>query len=272
MSESTGLLLRLTEILVGISLAIQCLENLRLNAALSDAGVHARAVLAPDWRRLPPVLCAGLDWLYQPTPWRVMQALRLLAIVPLLLGCSLTSVVAVLWLSQLVIAIRWRGAFNGGSDFMTLTALTGLGLGLLLQTLGLSRGVEFGLYYIALHSASSYFISGGVKCFHKEWRNGSALALFLDEGVYGPLGDDHPFRNPTVATLVCAAFIGFELSVLVGLVFTPYMLVFCLLGVGFHFGVFWYLGLNRFVWAWIATYPSLILLSLTLSSLVHQSP
>jgi hypothetical protein len=28
--------------------------------------------------------------------------------------------------------------------------------------------------------------------------------------------------------------------------------------VKFHFLVFWYFGLNRFFWAWLAAYPALI--------------
>ena len=47
---------------------------------------------------------------------------------------------------------------------------------------------------------------------------------------------------------------------LFGLVFLDVRLAWlaCASGVVFHFMVFRYFGLNRFFWAWLATYPALI--------------
>jgi hypothetical protein len=35
-------------------------------------------------------------------------------------------------------------------------------------------------------------------------------------------------------------------------------LFFCASGALFHFLVFWYFGLNRFFWAWLATFPAVL--------------
>ena len=34
--------------------------------------------------------------------------------------------------------------------------------------------------------------------------------------------------------------------------------VFCAVAAVFHFMVFWYFGLNRFFWAWLATFPAIL--------------
>ena len=33
---------------------------------------------------------------------------------------------------------------------------------------------------------------------------------------------------------------------------------FCAVAIGFHFLVYWFFGLNRFVWAWLASYPAVL--------------
>jgi len=33
---------------------------------------------------------------------------------------------------------------------------------------------------------------------------------------------------------------------------------FCAVAALFHFLVFWYFGLNRFFWAWLATFPAVL--------------
>ena len=60
--------------------------------------------------------------------------------------------------------IRWRGAFNGGSDFMTLVGLTGLLIAHLVGAAGQPEwGWKAGLGYVTLQTVSSYFVSGWVK-------------------------------------------------------------------------------------------------------------
>ena len=77
-----------------------------------------------------------------------------------------------LWLfaSSVVLLLRWRGAFNGGSDFMNLILVIGLAIGEIIDW-------RAGLTFVAIQSASSYFISGAVKLLQPEWRSGIALTL-----------------------------------------------------------------------------------------------
>jgi hypothetical protein len=63
---------------------------------------------------------------FQPTAYRAQLWLRaVLALVLVIQGSSLPLLLA-LFVGTLLLLVRWRGAFNGGSDFMTLVAVTGM--------------------------------------------------------------------------------------------------------------------------------------------------
>jgi hypothetical protein len=152
----------------------------------------------------------------------------------------------------LLLLVRWRGAFNGGSDFMTLVTLTGI---LLAQVVALwadkGLGWAVGLSYIAIHTLSSYFVSGWIKLLQPEWRSGRALTIFLNGGIYGPLSPDSIFRRPQVAIVCSWAFILWEAVFPLSLINPNGALLFMVIAAVFHFLVFWFFGLNRFFWAWL---------------------
>jgi hypothetical protein len=164
-----------------------------------------------------------------------------------------------LFLSAVVVLIRWRGAFNGGSDFMTLVVLSG---GLLAHGVGFwahpSLGWQAGLWYICIHAISSYFMSGWVKLKHAPWRSGQALTIFLGNAVHGPLPARSLFKQPWLARLVAWAFILWECAFPVALTGPVSAQIMCLLAAIFHFLVFWHFGLNRFFWAWVTCFPAVI--------------
>jgi hypothetical protein len=242
--------------LLGLSVVFQTLE-------FADIARRDRVLVWNiQWHEMPnrpkglrPLLRAC----FQPPAYAALLGLRLLLALMLMAGWH------GLWLSVPLLAIgvllllRWRGAFNGGSDFMTLVGLSGLLVADALAPLwGADLGWRAGLGWVALQLITSYFMSGWVKLKHRGWRDGTALPLFLDTGIYGPLPADSWLRHPLLARAVSWAFILWE--GLFALVFLDVRLAWigCLLGAVFHFMVFWYFGLNRFFWAWLATYPALI--------------
>jgi hypothetical protein len=119
-------------------------------------------------------------------------------------------------------------------------------------------GWRAGLWYVALQSVTSYFVSGWVKLLRPEWRNGSALPAFLDSGVYGPLPEHSVFRKPAVARALSWGFTVWEGCFPLALLDVRLALGLCASAVVFHFLVFWYFGLNRFFWSWLATFPAVI--------------
>ena len=248
--------IRAFEILLGLSLFLQTLEQWRVHAIdrVSDWAVQ-RTELPESPRWLRPLL----DHLLQPAPARALLALRGLLAVTLMAGHLPLAGALGLMLIALVLLFRWRGAFNGGSDFMTLVGLTGLLIAHIVGNLtDPEQGWRAGLWYVALQSITSYFVSGWVKLLRPEWRDGSALPFFLDSGVYGPIKADSAYRRPRVAQACAWAFTVFEGCAPLVLLDARLAAAFCAVAALFHFLVFWFFGLNRFFWAWLATYPAIL--------------
>ena len=251
------LAVRALEVLFGLSLTIQTLEFLRMGAATSDTGLWSWSLQRADiahasLRRL-------LDVLFAPDMHRLNLCLRLVAAVWLAVYGSSLVLVLGLFVSNVLVLIRWRGAFNGGSDFLTLVVLTGL---LIAQAVGVFGDVvlgwQAGLWYITIQAITSYFMSGWVKIMRREWRSGAAMTIFLNAAIYGPLGPRHVLRNRGLALLGSWAFIVWECCAPLALISLELATLFCAVAAVFHFLVFWFFGLNRFFWAWLASFPAIL--------------
>lgn len=247
---------RAFEVLLGWSLLLQSIEQLRVQALdrVGDWTIQRTEVpKRPGWVR--PLLDAA----FEPVAYRAMLMLRAGLAVLLMAGHLPAEGAVVLFVMALLLLFRWRGAFNGGSDFMTLVGLTGLliahGVG---AFAGMAQGWRAGLWYVTLQAATSYFMSGWVKLLRPEWRSGSALPFFLDSGVYGPLAAHSVLRRPLVARTCAWAFTLWEGCFPLALLDVRLALAFCTVAAAFHFLVFWYFGLNRFFWAWLTTFPAVL--------------
>jgi hypothetical protein len=244
------------EILLGWSLLLQTLEYLRLP---SLDKLTQWPILSQEIPARPAWLKATLNWLFQPKPYTAWLCLRAVLAIALMLGQVGLAGAWLLFVMALLLLLRWRGAFNGGSDFMTLVGLSGLLLSHLVATFtDASLGWQAGFVYISLQTVSSYFVSGWVKLLRPEWRSGRALTVFLDTGVYGPLSRNSIYRN-RIVSLVCSwSFTLWEGLFPLALLDVRLAMLWCTVAALFHFLVFWFLGLNRFFWAWISSFPPLI--------------
>ncbi len=247
---------RAFEILLGWSLLLQSLEQLRVQTLdrVGDWTIQRSEVpMRPAWLR--PLL----DVVFQPAAYLSLLWLRAALAVLLMVGYLPLAGAVLLFVIAVLLLFRWRGAFNGGSDFMTLVGLTGLliahGVG---AYAGMAQGWRAGLWYVTLQSLTSYFMSGWVKLLRPEWRSGRALPFFLDTGIYGPLAADSLFRRPAVARVCAWTFTVWEGCFPLALLDVRLAAVFCAVAAVFHFLVFWYFGLNRFFWAWLTTFPAVL--------------
>ena len=257
MTDFVYLCARMTEILLALSLLIQTIEYFGLRDALGERGVWAYSLQGRDFESVP-LLHTLFSFMSQERVFSGLLALRFVAALILLCVGGSLPLVLFLFLSGLFILLRWRGAFNGGSDFMTMVVMTGCVIAYSVGAFeGMDLGFKAGLIFIAIQSSTSYFISGGVKLLSPEWRNGRALPLFLNGGVYGPLSVHSPYWFAAVGSLVSWGFILWECSIPLALLSLPNALLFCVAGLLFHGLVFWYFGLNRFVFAWLSSYPAL---------------
>ena len=247
---------RAFELLLGFSLALQCIEYLRIPAL---DRVNDWAILRAEIPARPRGVRAVLDVLLTPRNERVLIVLRLALAMGLMSGGLGLAGAALLFAIGLVLLLRWRGAFNGGSDFMTLVGLTGLLIAHLLGAFqGMDMGWRAGFWYITLQSLTSYFMSGWVKLLHPSWRSGRALPQFLDTGIYGPLPADSAYRKPWLARSVSWTFNVWEGLFPLALLDVRLAALFCAVASVFHFLVFRFFGLNRFFWAWMTTYPAIV--------------
>lgn len=245
-------LVRCLELLFGWSLLLQVAEYLRIAQHSDPQGIWAWQVQRGDIPPHPAWVRRLFDLAFQPMAYRVQLWVRGLAALALMVWGASLPLAVVLFMGNLLLLVRWRGAFNGGSDFMTLVAATGILISQVVA-LGWGRGLGWaiGLSYIAIYTLSSYFVSGWIKLLQPEWRSGRALTVFLNGGLYGPLAEHSVFRRPPVALACSWGFIVWE-AVFPWAVFNPdAVLLFMAVAAIFHFLVFWFFGLNRFFWAWL---------------------
>lgn len=250
---------RMLECLLAWSLGLQTLEFLRIHRT----GVVERIWHWPDQKAdvpdKPAWLKSALGFLFQPAVHQAHLYLRLAVLLHMAWQGSGLAHFAFLFFSAVVVLIRWRGAFNGGSDFMTLVVLSG---GLIAHLVGTwanpELGWQAGLWYISIHAISSYFMSGWVKLKHAHWRSGQALTIFLNGAVHGPLPADSWFRKPWLARLSAWSFILWECAFPLALSGPAQAQAMCAVAGVFHFLVFWFFGLNRFFWAWVTCFPAVI--------------
>jgi len=249
--------IRATELVFAWSLTIQTLEYLRMGKYTADDAFWSWQLQRSDIPNAP--VRALLDVLFKPQMHQLHLVLRLCAAVALAVQGASLPLIGFLFVGNLLILIRWRGAFNGGSDFMTLVVLTGLLISQVVGAFGhVALGWQAGFWYIAIQAITSYFMSGAVKLLRPEWRNGSAMTIFLNGAIYGPLSATHLLRNKWLALLGSWGFIVWEILFPLSLLDPRLAAVFCAVAALFHFLVFWFFGLNRFFWAWLCAFPAIM--------------
>ena len=245
--------------LTAISVLIQCAEALRLQAGGPLRAPWPWSIQRDDLEGSSRSVRMVFDWLYRPAVHRTHLMLHALAAASLpVWGPSILTAFFLL-ASQVLISIRFRGAFNGGSDFMTLVVLMGIAVGTVATPwVGTSLAWQAGLWIISIQALSSYFLSGTVKLRYAGWRDGRALPTLLDGGIYGPLAAHSMLRRRPVAIACSWAFIVWEAAFPLAMIDPRITTLWCAIGAVFHFLVWWFFGLNRFFWAWLATFPALI--------------
>jgi hypothetical protein len=118
----------------------------------------------------------------------------------------------------------------------------------------------------------SYFLAGAAKLASFEWRSGRALVGVMGTGAYG-----HPFAarvataGPWVPIVFCWCVIAIE-TVFPAFLFAPREVLLGVLAAFalFHGATAFFMGLNTFVWAFIAAYPSLLVVHALLQQLMGR--
>ncbi len=255
--------------LVALAVLLQGVELWSLRRHCGASGIWRWSILKREYGRLAPVF--GLLLGDRIWPWLIALQVGLAAVLldlPLVPGREVSPVPLLLSGVVLLGSMRFRGTFNGGSDCMTLVVLLSVAGS---HLAGLSdTACRVALGYIALQAVLSYAVAGWVKLREPAWRNGSALPMFLSLPQHAvPAWVGRLFSNRSVARLAGWGVIAGELGLAMvttllavwpgrhpdGLAAAGLGLL--ALGMLFHLANAWVLGLNRFFWAWLATYPAI---------------
>lgn len=170
-----------------------------------------------------------------------------------------------LLINRLQLRLQLQGPISGGSDTMTLLTLFCLSVSAGAR-LFWSEGppiAEGAMAYLGLQTALSYVIAGIVKLRSSDWRRGRLLQNMVFLSSYPvPVPVQNFLRSrPSLVPVIAWSVLIFELSFALAVVSGPWLLCWMALALLFHFGNAAVLGLNRFTWAWLASYPALLFLS-----------
>lgn len=242
-----SILVLLSQKLAAFVVMITAMEYLVLRRQFTDQGVWSWSVVGQEFSHYPRVIKTVLNFFLSD------RSIVPHFVVRLGLGCALLFadelqplLLAALWLSTVLIAIRMRGTFNGGSDVMTAVVLACLALG----------NTQFGIYYLAVQVAGSYVVAGFVKLKNAEWRNGTALPHFMQAQTYGaPKWAQILVSKRFLSVSLSWFIILFECSFPIAFLSRELCALYLCLGLGFHLMNFFILGLNRFFWIWLSAYP-----------------
>ena len=178
---------------------------------------------------------------------------------------SRLSTVCVLVIIAVSIALYWRAPIGlDGSDQMSLITFVAVAIYKLFPAdIHIAHA---SLWFIAVQGCLSYFVAGIAKVFSPVWRSGEAVRRILSTRTYG---------SSTAAYLVsgrdavCVALswllMLFECAFPLVLVFGKTgFAVFAVLGILFHITNAVIMGLNTFVWAFVASYPAILFCAVSL--------
>jgi hypothetical protein len=245
-----------------LGLVVQSVELWIIRDRVTDHGVWCWPVLRPEHDSLP----FPLRWLFRLLlPYRPFIALVVLRALSAgwMLATSSIALAPLLLLAQVAICVRFRGTFNGGSDYMSVVLLLALSLAC---APALTRAA---LAYIAVQTTLSYCIAGLVKIKSRQWRDGEALRRFLAlaaERHGAPRSLTDPLAAPRRAQLLALAIIGFECTFPLAWLDPRACVAYLAIGLGFHLANDVVFGLNRFFFAWAAAYPAVLFCSQLLGS------
>lgn len=202
------------------------------------------------------LLQQSMEHIFGTRDAKVLFAVRAMLSSMLLLGVLVPWVLLCLCVHSVFVLHRYGGPYNGGSDRMGLLVLYCLSLSQWLPN-GVSSEAVFG--YLAIQVILSYFISGQVKVVNPEWRSGQALQDVFRFSAY-PVSDSlrglagQPRKVWIASWMVMVFEVLFPFSILSA----PLLIGALIIAFVFHLANACLFGLNRFVWAWVASYPSIL--------------
>ena len=255
-------------ILASIGVFIASVELLALKGEFEDGGLFSWDVLRTVSRATLSV-GTGRPRQFISHPFFVPAVTGARALAALILiffsnnyALSTACVFAIIAAS---IVMFWRAPIGlDGSDQMSLITFVSVAIYKLFP--GDVHVAQASLWFIAIQGCLSYFVAGIAKVISPVWRSGEAVRRILGTRTYGSR------RSASLVSGrhgVCVALswlvMLFECTFPLALAFgTTGFAVFAVLGIFFHITNAVIMGLNTFVWAFVATYPAILFCAVSL--------
>jgi hypothetical protein len=227
-------------------------------------GMVSRAKAGKPWRR-------AVDLLYDKKGVSTLLLLRLVSAV-LLIGISperweFTALAVTLAASHLAFSLRQVFGEDGSDQMNSIIAIT---IAVCVGPHSSPWLLEIGLWFLALQACLSYFSAGVAKIVSPVWRSGAAVLLVFNTGSYGDeSAGAFLTRYPAVARAMTWGTVVFEVTFPACLLLPPRMMWLILgCGVAFHLTIAVVMGLNNFVWSFLAVYPAIAYVAARTSKLL----
>lgn len=260
----------LTVLLAATGALVASLELLTLKGEFADGGLFSWEVLRTISRATLRV-GSGRPRRVISHPYFVPAmagARALAALILVFLGAShALSTACVLVIIAVSFLLYWRAPIGlDGSDQMTLILFVAIAIPRLLP--GDVHVARASLWFIAAQGCLAYLVAGIAKVISPIWRSGEAVRRILGTRTYGTKVSASLLsgRGGVCAALSWSLMI-FECAFPLALAFGKAgFLVFAALGILFHVTNAVIMGLNTFVWAFVATYPAILFCAVSLRS------
>lgn len=223
-----------------------------------------------QWLRQSPIFTKRrfvnmdlLDLLFDLPVWFFLLLLRGIAVLVLIFFPIQTwsSIIGLTIVFIITSFINFRSAPYGTETSNRLTlVITGA---LLLRCAAPNSLIlmKASLWFIALQTCISYLTAGVGKFFNQGWRNGYGLFNVVNNQMNGlpPQLAMFFYQHQTIGKIFTWFTIGIECTFPLVLLFgQPFVFLFLVWGMLFHLANAILLGLNKFFWVWLATYPAIL--------------
>jgi hypothetical protein len=156
-----------------------------------------------------------------------------------------------------VIVLKRHHLTIDGSDQMMLVVLVTCLVGRIGSDAVSARAA---VTFLAAELVLAYAVAGFAKASSRHWRSGVAFSVIAQTRMYGQPAVARLIRgHPALGTAAGWSVVVWESLAFVALTAPrPLLVAMLLAGLGFHAGCAVVMGLNRFIWAFVASYPALL--------------
>lgn len=264
----------LTGIVLAIGLIISTLELIIFTNQLGNNGLYSWKIWREIKFRKKAYFKSKTTFLFETPGVIVIMIIRIWLLIYFIFSLASGTglklwLVGLLYLSQLYYHFRLPVG-KDGSDQMSTIVLTCL---LLISLFPASKViVASSILFIAYQSIISYLTAGIAKLISPTWRSGNIVFGIFNTKTYGSKFVVQVLKDkPKLVKFLNHSTFIFEVLIFVVL-FTPepYNLFLLVIPLTFHLLSAGIMGLNSFVFAFLATYPSIIYVSNGLQRVISQ--